>query len=975
MAISKFNARHGLSVGSNPIDVIGDDGAVSASALVSRSSQSSQSIVTGIFLQSSYSSTGVLSAISSFASTGNQPAGLAVHPTGKFAYVANYGTVSQFSLNQTTGVPTSITTAIASNAGTGCSGIAVDPTGKYLYVTNYEVNTVSQFSINQTTGALTVITTAVGSGTFPFDIAVDPSGKYAYVANQSAGTVSQYSISLNGGLSNLFGTVSASAISTGASTTPSGIAVDPTGRFAYVGTYTGNSIAQFSINQTTGALTSIGTSIATGASSNPTGIAVDPTGKFVYVVLEGNGTLAQYSINQITGVLTSISTPIATGSSPKKVVVDPTGRFAYVSNYGGTTVSQYSINQTTGALTSITTAITTGSGPIGIAVDPTGRFVYTASAGGTASINLHTINNFSVGQSTVNSSSLLKSTSTATGALVVTGGVGISENLYLGGNLNLGGTITGNNSGTLVLNTAFSNTVTPSISITAGDANGTGLNGGSINITAGNSGSQDGGNVNILAGTLGGNGSPGNVNITGGGGGGDQNTVGGAVIINGGTGYGNGTGPVSIGTIAAGANTNSTTAGDVGINAGYADPNNARINLNGQNGNLTISGVQITLTSKVTAGTIDNMSIGATTASTGRFTNASITDTTASTTTTTGALKVSGGVGIAGNLNIGGSLVVNGTTTTINSNTLTVDDKNIELGAVTAIGPTATLTAGSSIITGLSSTANLIPGQKIGGYASAGTVTVTGSVYIVSIDSPTQITLSAPLTGTGSVIGATLVFNGATDLTANGGGITLKGATDKSIIWDSTNSNWTSSEHWNIASDKSFKINNTSVLSSDTLGSGVTKSSITKLGTVAGLVKSDSLGNLSSDTASYLTSETTLALLTPIVLDDVSPQADSVKSVFTLRQNATALSNIYITDSKDLQVTVDGRRLQPYTEHRNFVFMPVYDAYRGFRVRGNRVIIYNAPEVGSQITLVVQKTSSTKQIRRYPFSATTIVGD
>jgi len=426
------------------------DGTVIGGALPAdgkfRLNQSSQSIVTGIYLQSGYSSTGALSAISSFTSTGNQPAGLAVHPTGKFAYVANYGTVSQFSLNQTTGVPTSITTAIASNAGTGCSGIVVDPTGKYLYVTNYEVNTVSQFSINQTTGALTVITTAVSSGTFPFDIAVDPSGKYVYVANQGAGTVSQYSINLNGGLSNL-----ASAISTGASTAPSGIAVDPTGRFAYVGTYTGNSIAQFSINQTTGALTSIGTPIATGASTAPSGIAVDPSGKFVYAVLEGNDTLAQFSINQTTGVLTSIDTPIATGSSPKKVVVDPTGRFAYVSNYGGTTVSQYSINQTTGALTSITTAITTGSGPIGIAVDPTGRFVYTASAGGSARINLHTINNFSAGQSTVNSSSFLKSTSTATGALVVTGGVGISENLYLGGNLNLGGTITGNNSGTLVV--------------------------------------------------------------------------------------------------------------------------------------------------------------------------------------------------------------------------------------------------------------------------------------------------------------------------------------------------------------------------------------------------------------------------------------------------------------------------------------------------------------------------------------------
>ena len=33
-----------------------------------------------------------------------------------------------------------------------------------------------------------------------------------------------------------------------------------------------------------------------------------------------------------------------------------------------------------------------------------------------------------------------------------------------------------------------------------------------------------------------------------------------------------------------------------------------------------------------------------------------------------------------------------------------------------------------------------------------------------------------------------------TDATASGGGITLKGATDKTIIWDNPNDNWTSNQ-------------------------------------------------------------------------------------------------------------------------------------------------------------------------------------
>jgi len=77
-------------------------------------------------------------------------------------------------------------------------------------------------------------------------------------------------------------------------------------------------------------------------------------------------------------------------------------------------------------------------------------------------------------------------------------------------------------------------------------------------------------------------------------------------------------------------------------------------------------------------------------------------------------------------LTLSGDLTVNGTTTTINSTTLAVDDKNIELG---------------------------------------------------SVDTPT-------------------------DTTADGGGITLKGATDKTFNWVDATDAWTSSEHINLGDSK-----------------------------------------------------------------------------------------------------------------------------------------------------------------------------
>jgi len=110
---------------------------------------------------------------------------------------------------------------------------------------------------------------------------------------------------------------------------------------------------------------------------------------------------------------------------------------------------------------------------------------------------------------------------------------------------------------------------------------------------------------------------------------------------------------------------------------------------------------------------------------------------TAGTATASKALVVDSNKDLTGvrNLTVAGDMTVNGTNTIINSTTLTVDDKNIEMG---------------------------------------------------SVASPS-------------------------DTTADGGGITLKGATDKTIIWDNSNDNWTSSEHVNIASGKSFKVNNTAL--------------------------------------------------------------------------------------------------------------------------------------------------------------------
>ena len=70
------------------------------------------------------------------------------------------------------------------------------------------------------------------------------------------------------------------------------------------------------------------------------------------------------------------------------------------------------------------------------------------------------------------------------------------------------------------------------------------------------------------------------------------------------------------------------------------------------------------------------------------------------------------------------------------------------------------------------------------------------------------------------------------DVTADGGGITLKGTTDKTISWIDATDAWTFSEHVNIASAKEYRIAGTKVLDATSLGSAVVSSSLTSVGTI-----------------------------------------------------------------------------------------------------------------------------------------------
>jgi len=334
------------------------------------------------------------------------PQSIAVDPAGKFAYVASFGCnggdASMYTINPTTGILASTGPPVPTS-DEFTDSVTVDPSGKFAYVASsgdvwdIDFGSVVAYTINPTTGALTsttggIIGTGVnGTPEFFNSVAVDPSGKFAYAADGGAfpagsfggdSSVSMYTVNSTTGALTSIGMIAAGS-------GPDSVAVDPAGNFAYVANFDSNDVSMYTIDATTGALASTGT-IAAGTS--PDSVAVDPASKFAYVTNFNSNDVSMYTIDAATGALTFIGS-IAAGTNPYSVAVDPGGKFAYVANWTGNdadgSVSMYTIDATTGVLTPSGT-IATELSPTSIVIHPSGKFAYVTNSGSN-SVSMYSI--------------------------------------------------------------------------------------------------------------------------------------------------------------------------------------------------------------------------------------------------------------------------------------------------------------------------------------------------------------------------------------------------------------------------------------------------------------------------------------------------------------------------------------------------------------------------------------------------------
>jgi 6-phosphogluconolactonase len=267
---------------------------------------------------------------------------------------------------------------------------------QFVYVANSSSGSVSGYTINATIGALTLVpgmpsANGLAEGRFPVSLAVDPSGKFLYVGNSTDTDVVGFSINQTTGSLTGLGPPLATGI------VPTSMVVEPTGRFVYVANLANSTISGYMIDAATGTLTAVPESpFATGGS--PQSIAVDPSGGSAYVANSGRpdlgevGTVSAFKIDPDSGTLRSIpGSPLSAGLGPTSIAVHPSGTFAYVINGDSSTISGYTIDGSTGALTPIDgSPFAARRGPSSVAVDPKGKFAYVTSLDG--KVSAYTIN-------------------------------------------------------------------------------------------------------------------------------------------------------------------------------------------------------------------------------------------------------------------------------------------------------------------------------------------------------------------------------------------------------------------------------------------------------------------------------------------------------------------------------------------------------------------------------------------------------
>lgn len=281
-------------------------------------------------------STGHLTLLNTVSSEGAGPAHMSIHPSGKFALVANYagGTVAVFPIrpngelgpatdvkhNQGTVGPEHAASAppgsfaISGHEGPHAHMIQSDPTGHFVLASDLGLDRILIWKIDLEKGTLTPNdppSVSLPPGDGPRHFTFHPNGRWFYSLQEEASTLVLFDYDAAHGRLTPRQTISSLPKGFAGTNFTSEVLISADARFLYAANRLHDSIAWFTIAPN-GELTFAGEDWTRG--DYPRSFNIDPTGSFLYSCNQRGDAVATFRVNKKTGALTFTGqyTPVGT---------------------------------------------------------------------------------------------------------------------------------------------------------------------------------------------------------------------------------------------------------------------------------------------------------------------------------------------------------------------------------------------------------------------------------------------------------------------------------------------------------------------------------------------------------------------------------------------------------------------------------------------------------------------------------------
>ncbi|GAB3640504.1 lactonase family protein [Spirosoma arcticum] len=302
-------------------------------------------------------------------SNAKSPSFLAIHPSGNYLYSVNEaaqagpnnaGAVSAYDVDRATGKLNFLNDQ--SSLGQGPCHISIDQTGKTAFVSNYGGGSLAVLPI-KTDGTLGAATDSVQhTGTGPntkrqekahiHSATLSADNRFLYVADLGTDKLHLYEADVN---SSTIKPAQMPFVTVKPGSGPRHFAFHPNGKFAYLVEELTSSVAVFSRDAKTGALTLLSDNVKTlpadfSVQNTSADIHIDPSGRFLYQSNRGRDALALFSIGN-DGRLTSLGDEPTMGKTPRNFLIDPKGDFVFVANQDSDNITIFRRDQKTGKLT------------------------------------------------------------------------------------------------------------------------------------------------------------------------------------------------------------------------------------------------------------------------------------------------------------------------------------------------------------------------------------------------------------------------------------------------------------------------------------------------------------------------------------------------------------------------------------------------------------------------------------------------